>query len=393
VKTRAGLTALIAVLVVACGSTPRSNAPGSNAPGSIAPSTPTASPSSASVTASPRIPDLTIHKIPQSDTTLLLDATTDGHEIVWSRGSVSQSVPDLYSFKPGAAGPTLVFRDPDADAQLSPLAVHDGRYACVGLFNRGGAGPESGWKLWYIGARGDKPIVVDSTETDPVSFSSLLPQISLTDSALIWTSVHLVDGKAQFFLRSYSTQSHKTSNLLVSQAAKTEFWFPNADDQGRLVYGTVEYATPGGTSTFHVYLGDLTKTPFQPRRLDATGGATNPVLHGDEVIWRTVTGNVSDWGQAIRFSLTTGATSTVDFESQTKLQYITAGNEFLAAWFWDSTELEIFDLVTNEPVVVKRYEATSTSALVRPVAAGDLVIFIIGEDPPGSDLQLCWLEP
>lgn len=354
---------------------------------------PAASPSIAPVTASPRIPDLTIHKIPQSDTTLLLDATTDGHEIVWSRGSASQGVPDLYSFTPGAAKPTLVFRDSDRDAQLSPLAVHNGRYAFVELFNRGGAGPESGWRLWYIGALGDKPIVVDSTETDPVSFSSLLPQISLTDSALIWTSVHMVDGKAQFFLRSYSTQSHRTLNLLDSQAAKTEFWFPNADDQGRLVYGTVEYATPGGTSTFHVYLGDLTKSPFQPRRLDPAGEAANPVLHGDEVIWRTVAGNVNDWGQAIRFSLTTGATSTVNFESQTKLQYITAGNEFLAAWFWDNTELEVFDLATGEPVLINKYEATSTSSLVRPIAAGDLVIFIIGDDPPGSDLQLCWLQP
>ncbi len=390
-KTRAGLTTLLAALVVACGPAPRPSAPLS---GTLP--TPSVSTAIASASPSPGMPDLTIHKIPQSETTALMDATTDGHEIVWSRGpadSTSGAAPDMYSFKPGIAGPTLIFRDSDAGVQLSPLAVHSGRYAFVEVFNRPGGGDQSGWRLWYISASGQKPIMVDTSESDPATFASVVPQISLTDSALIWTAVHLVNGKTNYFLRSYSTQTLKTSNLLASAAATTEYWFPNADDQGRLVYGTVEYAPPDAAPAFHVYLADLTKTPLQPRRLDAAGNAANPVLTGGEVIWRTVTSNISDWGQAIRFSLSSGTTSAVSFQYETKLQYISAGGRFLAPWFWDNTVFELFDLATNKPVLVKKYDPTSSSAVVRPVAAGNLVIFIIGEDPPGSPLQLCWIRP
>jgi hypothetical protein len=40
------------------------------------------------------------------------------------------------------------------------------------------------------------------------------------------------DGQAKFSLRSFSTQTLKTPNLLASVAATTEYWFQNADDSG-----------------------------------------------------------------------------------------------------------------------------------------------------------------
>jgi hypothetical protein len=51
---------------------------------------------------------------------------------------------------------------------------------------------------------------------------------------------------------------------------------------------------------------------------------------------------------------------------------------------------ELFDLATNKPVLAKKYEATTSSAVVRPVAAGDLVVWSCGRIR-GSPLQLCWI--
>ena len=398
--TRAGLTVLLAALVVSCGPAPR---PSPTLPSASVTATPSnGATTTASASGSLATPSLDIHKVPQSQTTPLLDVNTDGHEIIWSRGDKDPSsiggVPDLFVYVPGATTATLLYSDADRNAQLSPIAVHNGSYAFVELYARPGGGDQGGWRLWYIGAQGQNPTMIDTSEVDPPTFPNVLPQITITNDQLIWTAMHLVGEQAQSLLRSYSTKTKQTTNLLESPADNTVYWFPNADDQGRLVYSTVERTTAAAAPAFHVYYADLTKTPLQPRRLDTDGHATNPFLAGDQVVWRTVTRNVSDWGQLVRFSLTTDSALTIGFQYQPEVQSLSAGNRFVAAWGWDSTDFELYDLASNAPVVVKKYEPTSSTVIVRPVAAGDLVVFIVGDatpwvnGDPGIHLQLCWLD-
>jgi len=380
----AGLMVLLAALVVSCGPAPR--------PSPSSGHSPSAAPSS-SADSSPVPAGFDIDKIPQSQTTLLLDVATDGQEIVWSRGdSTSGGAPDLYRYAPGAAAATLLYEDPDRKAQLSPLAVHNGHYAFVELWDRAGSGGQGGWRLWYVDAADQKPRLIDTSETDPPTFRIVLPQISLTSDRLIWTAVHLVDGQPRFSLRSYLTNTGQTGSLLESPADNTEYWFPDADDQERLVYSTVEYSSPGAPAMFRVYYADLTEAPLRPRRLDTGDDATRPVLSGDLVFWKRVTGNVSAWGQLTRYSLETNSSAVISFTYQSKIQYLSAGDRFVAVWGWESTVLELYDLIADDTVVIDRVEPTSSTAFVRPIAAGDIVVFIVGDNNPASGipLQLCW---
>lgn len=385
---RVGSVALVAALLVsACspGLSPTPSDPGAR-PSPSASHPPTAS----AVAPSPSpAAALDVHLIPQSWTTPLLATSTDGSEIVWSKGGDTQhGAPDLYSYRPGASGPTLIYRGPDRTGQLIPIAVHHGKYAFSETYER--SDNSAGRRVWYVPAAGQPAILLDSNDKDPHELAAPPEWIALTDARVIWTAVHQTPSGPHYYLYAYEVATGMKRILGEADAARTEYWFPNADDSGRLVYGTVE-TSGNGEVAFHVYLVRFGDNPFQPRRLDTDGDAAEPVLSGDTVIWKSVTSeNVVNWGLLNRYSLSTREVKQIFFANQAFENDATAGDRFLAAWLPDDTIFELYDLQTDTMLLVEQYDPTGPLGVVRPVVAGDLVVFIRIDTTPGKDLQLCW---
>jgi hypothetical protein len=391
-KTRAGLLALMAVVSVSCGPVPRPS-PSQAVLGTATP------PPKASITPPPVTPAaspeaLVAHDISQAFTTPLLDATTDGTHLIWSKGTPGSTdgAPFLYEYTFGEPAPSLVYSDSDKTATISPIAVGSSGLAFVEEFSRGGS--SIGWRLFYLPQSASRPILVETSEMDPASFNGLIPQIAITNRYLVWTAVHAVNGVGQFSIRAYSLDSGHVSTLQTALASKTEYWFPNADSQDRLVYSTVEHSAPGAAVSFHVYFIDNMATPtLQPSRLDSDGDATNPVISGDTVVWKKVVDNVTNYGDALfLYSLSGGRSRTITLPDQPFVATPSVGNRYLAVWGMDATRLQLFDCAKNQAFdVFSNPPSRSSPAYVRPVVAGNVLAFISGSNDPSVPLQLSWM--
>jgi hypothetical protein len=338
---------------------------------------------------------MVIHQIPQSFTTPLLDVTTDGNQIIWSRGipgtATSPGSPNLYEYTVGQPSPSLVYADADTTATLSPIAVSSTGYAFVEEFSRGGS--DIGWRLFYLPHSGQHPIQVETSESDPATFNGLIPQITLTKRYLVWTAVHDVNGSGETYLRAYSLDTGKTTTLQSALASKTEYWFPNADDSNRLVYSTVEYSAARPTGAFHVYFVADISTPAQPRQLDTDGDATDPVISGDTVVWKQVVDNVTNWGNAFTsYSLSSRQARHEALPDQPNFATPSIGNRYVAVWGMDPTKFELFDCETGGPLLLDKSTAESPLLYVRPVVAGDLLVFSVANYTDQTlPLQLSWM--
>ena len=387
----AGLTAL-AIICVSCG-------PGARPSSSQAVLATSTNPPAASATTSPAISTptpqaLVAHQIPQSFTTPLLDVTTDGSQVFWSRGTPGSTVgaPYLYEYTPGEPSPSLVYSDSDKTATISPIAVSGNGYAFVEEFSRGGS--DIGWRLFYLPHSAQRPIQVETSETDPASFNGLIPQITLTKHYLVWTAVHDVDGSGQFYLRAYSIDTGKVTTLQSSPASRAEYWFPSADDLNRLVFSTVEHSATGSATVYHVYfLPDIGSPGSQPARLDTDGFATNPVMSGDTVVWKKVVDNVTNWGNAlVSYSLSSRQARQEALPDQPNVDTPSIGNRYVAVWGMDPTKFELLDCATGGPLLLDKSAASSPLLYVRPVIAGDLVVFSVANyDDQTLPLQLSWM--
>jgi hypothetical protein len=329
-----------------------------------------------------------VQTLPQAWTTPLLDAVTDGSQIVWSKGGGDSQIgaPDLWTYAPGDDGPKLVYRGVNRDAQLMPIAVSHGKYAFEESFSYPDG--STGWSLWLMESMDSTPVLVDSSLKDPHDLAAPAVWISLTRDRLIWNALHQSAAGPHFYLRDYEFADSTTRNLADSDATQTQYWFPDADDSGRLVYSTVENTS--GTTAFHVYFAQLGSGPFHPRRLDSDGYATEPVLSGGNVVWKTTDGNVGNPGQLIRYSLSTGSSSPMPMDGLS-ISNETAGNRFVTGWT-DHTLFELYDLKTNSTVVVERHDPTAPEGVVRPYVGGDMVVFVRILDASNANLQLCWLR-
>jgi hypothetical protein len=271
-----------------------------------------------------------------------------------------------------------------------PIAVSHGRFAFEESFlNADGTG---GWRLWYVPSAGAQAQLIDSSAKDPHGMPAPAVWIALTSDRLIWNAVHQTPAGPHFYLRSYELMTGITRNLLEAAASQTEFWYPNADDQGRLVYATVEYSATGNTS-FHVYFAQLTDDDaLQPHRLDTDGDSTEPVLSGDTVVWKSVTGNsVTNDGSLTRYSLTSGTSSQIWMTGLSGVSYETAGDRFVAGW-GDHTIFELYDLQTDSTLLIEKHDPTSPEGAGHPFVGGDMVVFVRILDASNTNLQLCWLR-
>jgi hypothetical protein len=405
-RIRTWLAVASAILLVsACGGPSGASAgPTTSAPsGSPASATPADSPSPVSTTFAEETPssisESSIRCLPQDWTGLMLFDATDGSEIAWSRGAKGEkNAPDVYAWKPGEVGPTLIFRESNRNSQINSLSIHHGKYAFEEVYtDKDGTGD---WRLWLVLERGAQPTLIDSSAKDPPETAVPAVLTALTDTQVAWQTVHVVGGVRIWSLQSYSFATKATRTLVQSPLGQTEYWFPNADDSGRLVYSTVEYVNfpDAETAKYHVYLANLADDPIRPRQLDPDGFAAEPVLagDGDTVIWKTVTppNSVANWGSPVRHSLSTGQTEPFTFAEQPMVDYYQAGNRFVAGWQWDSRSLNVYDLQTNSSLWIERHDPRGQIGEHWAIVGGDMLVYIRAVDslPAGKNKWLCYVN-
>lgn len=343
-----------------------------------------ASPTTAeSPSASAIAPAIEWEAIDQAWTTPLLAVATTGSEVLWSAGPDAEGnfAPDLYRYSIEAGSVERLVRSQSRTSNLLPIAGSAAGYAYVEQL-----AAEDGlvrWVLWYLPANSEDPIQVDVMDAGE-GLVSPAPSIAISERWLVWGSVHLRPSGPTSELTVLELRSDQVRVLDSGPAAETEFWFPAIEDD-QLVYGVVENG-PGG-STRMVFYRDLS-TADEAVRLDTSGRAGMPVISGDTVVWKESPDNVFTWGSLVRFSMTTGEEQPIDFGAEHALNNPSLGDRFLAAWAQDPTRFNLFDLATDQVVVVEEFERDSTESNVRPYMRDDLLAW--SHVPQAGDLELRW---
>lgn len=165
------------------------------------------------------------------------------------------------------------------------------------------------------------------------------------------------------------------------------YWTPSLDGD-RLVYSIVDYSRDD--TPRYVYLMDLADPERPPIRLDTSGSAVTPAIHGTDVVWKEAE-DVFEWGSITHLSLETGRQTRLRFGIQEQLNYPSVGNRFVAAWGRDYSAVYIYDLERQEPLLVEEWEASPPAASVRPLIGGDTLVWVSAPQPQ-SPLHLKWLD-
>jgi hypothetical protein len=322
-----------------------------------------------------------MHPIDQSFTTPLLATTTDGVEIAWSRGASvgDASAPQLWAVTAGGdAAPSLVYDDPNHDATLLPIAVWRGHFAWV----EERAASAGGWSVWYLERAGGQPVLVDQG----VSPDWPLPAIALDDTQLVWTAVHIEGKTATSTIGAMDLATQRQSVIRSSPATQLQFTWPSlANDQ--LVYATMAGSV---MSERHVALHDF-GAHGADRQLDPSGArASVPAFNGSTVVWMDAD-NEFDWGSLVLYSMGTQQSVSVPYlGDEPYVSYPSVGRRFVAAWAWDNTRFWLYDLVEQRPVLVEQFDLAGGFGDLRPVVAGDLLVWIRGYADDSHPLQLLW---
>jgi hypothetical protein len=159
-------------------------------------------------------------------------------------------------------------------------------------------------------------------------------------------------------------------------AADAELWLPSLLGS-TLAYVEVHYRDDRTWDERFVFVTDTT-TDAEPRRLDASGRATMPVVVDGAVLWKEADPGFAmfNWGRMFRHDLATGITRRLRLAPQQFVNYPSAGNRYAAWWGADSFQLGVYDLVLDEPQLLFRRPIASHESALRPHVAGDLLVWM-----------------
>ena len=325
--------------------------------------------------------------VDQAYTTPLLDAKTDGRQLIWSSGAnhAPDAAPDLFVAEPGGSiPPRVAFDNPNRDSQLMSLVGNGGSIAFVELNVR--LFGDGGWRLWLLNPDRPAPLTIDTSDRAPGA-GSPLPMPSMNGTDLVWTAVHKISGGLRYELLDYSISTGRTRVVASASATSTEYWFPSLAQDGALVYATVEHHA--AAPEFHIYLTNVRGA--RPVRLDPSGDVTTPAFNGSVVLWKQVNQNVFNAGLLERYDLATRSVTPIWFGRQVSVNYPSAGTRFGAVWGDDYKDFEIVDLASGRPIVVQRWPATYPFDIARPQITRNLMVYVVGPyDPAEGHLWLCW---
>ncbi len=315
---------------------------------------------------------------------------------MWSSGvrlgPSAQLAPDLFGSTPG--GPVqLLYDNPNRGSELRRI-VGDGNQLAFVEQNIGVLGL-GGWTLWYVPSPGTDAIEIDH------GVMTALPDIALGGKWLVWMSAPGED--SQLLAMDLTTMTRR--ELLASPALETQYWHP-AVDGDRLVYGTVEMSPDGRSDERHIYLLDLADSG-EPERLDHSTSASEPAIHGDDVIWKESDPrlNFVVSGGIVHYDLRTGASEPLRMMPgpQPEIDGYPAGwmlpsigNRYVAAWSDSSNgdrTMYLADFRTGDLLQILDLGPTDEAphnVAVRPELSGDLLAYVFA--PADGDLELRWIR-
>ena len=361
---------------------------------SRAPSTPASAPASAPTHPSDLGADLDIGTFERDLSGTTLEFISDGEAIVYSSSRAADAgprgSPDLWRYEPGADEPVLLWRNPQRDNAIVKMAGEYGTVAFVDIPLTG----ERAWNLWLIPEPGAEAVLLDSHPGDE-DVSSLVPSIAIYRPIVAWTAFDR--GPAGPVSQLIVAEGPDWTPRVVQErrAAEAELWLPSLYGAD-MVYTEVRYSEDRSRDERFVHLLDLSNPGAEPRRLDASGRATMPLILDDVVLWKEAEPgfNMFNWGEMYRFDLATGEVRRISTWPQDAVNYPSIGERFAAWWGADSFSFGVYDVERDEPRLIERFPADSQDNVLRPHVAGSLLVwlFVDGAAAGGpSELRYAFL--
>ena len=333
--------------------------------------------------------ELEVKTFPRELSGTTLEFVSDGSAILYSSSRApdagAESAPDLWRYEPRAAGPTVVWRNPDRDHSIVKIAGDVGTAAFVEMPVTG----ERAWNLWLVPQPGADGILLDR-HPGAEDVSSLVPSVSVRGSTVAWTSFDRgPDGPVSQLL--IAEAPDWTPRLLQERAAaEAELWFPSIY-AGRMVYTEVRYAPDRSADERRVFLLDLAHPTAAPMRLDTTGRATMPLILGDRVLWKeTDPGfNMFNWGRMVGCRVPGCHPEPISVAPQEMVNYPSIGERFVAWWGRDAFAFGVYDLERGGARLIARYRDESGDNVLRPHLAGGLLVWLfVDTSLPGTPSEL-----
>lgn len=307
----------------------------------------------------------------------ILEFASDGASVLYSSGKAEDvargdAAPDLWRSTPFSDDPPeLVWRNPARDHSIVGIGGDAGAIAFVEMPLTG----ERAWNLWFIPRHEEEAILLDTHPGDE-GVSSLVPSFSVGELEVVWTAFDRgPDGPVSQLLFARAPR-WEPQLLLERRAAEAELWLPTIAGS-TVAFTEVVYAADRQSDErrMHVlHIGDAEG----PRRVDASGRATMPVLVPGALFWKEAGAGFSmfNWGRMHRYDLESGAVTEVDTCPQEHVNYPSGGGRFLAWWGADSFQFGVHDHLTGESRLIERNPHSSDTSVLRPHLAGDLIVWL-----------------
>ena len=376
------LAASLSVGMAACTAavpiSPRPASPSASVPaGTVPPSDVPSTPATASATtdADELGERVEIGSIDPSLTNPVLEFVSDGEAIVFSSGrapdTAPDATPDLWRISVPSGEPDLLWRNPERNHSIVRIVADLGSVAFVDMPVTG----ERAWNLWLL-PRGATTAVLLDTHPGHADVSSLVPSMALWGDTLVWTAFDRGTDGPVSQLRVAHAPDWEPRTLRELPAAEAEVWLPSLYGS-TLAYVEVHYRDERTSDERFVFVTDTT-LDAEPRRLDASGRATMPVVVDGAVLWKEADPGFSmfNWGRMYHHDLATGTTRRLRLAPQQFVNYPSAGNRYAAWWGADSFQLGVYDLVLDEPQLLVRRPTASHESALRPHIAGDLLVWM-----------------
>lgn len=318
---------------------------------------------------------LAIERLDAATSDSVLEFASTGSSIIFSSNlaadAARDAAPDLWQITPGTgAQPELVWRNPARGHVLTRLAGDLDLVAFVDMPVTG----ERAWNLWLLEI-GEEPILLDTHPGDE-GVSGLVPSIDVAEGQVAWTAFDRGPNGPVSQLLVARAPDWQPRVIAERDAAEAELWFPSLHGS-RIVYTEVVYAPDRSSDERFVHLADAADGG-QARRLDTAGLATMSLIADETVIWKEGTPGFSmfNWGHLVRHDLDGGETRDLDLGRQESVNSPSAGSRFVAWHPYDTSSLEVYDLVRDEARTIERYPPAGNERILRAHVAGDLIAWL-----------------
>ena len=325
--------------------------------------------------------DLDVGAVDEAWTEPLLEFASDGESVIFSSGvSDGQDgafAPDLWRYTPGADAPELLWRNERRDRSLVRIAGDRDTWAFVEM----PLDNTRAWDLWLLTDPGGDAVHLDTHPGDE-DVPSIVPSFVVHEGQVAWTAFDQgASGPVSQLL--YATAPDWEPIVVEERPAReAELWFPTLRGS-LLAYSEAVYSEDRLTDERFVFLVDLTDLAAPPRRLDASGRATMPLLVDDGVVWKEADRGFSmfNWGRLYLYDLPSGEVAPLSMHPQEYVNYPSAGYRFVAAWGADAFTFTIHDLDVGMSRWVARYDDGPSAGTPRPSVprahvAGDLLVWL-----------------